>query len=352
MTAGDALLEVRGLVKEFPLHQGLWQRQSGVVRALRGVDLDVPAGRSVALVGESGSGKSTLARCVMRLERPTAGSIRLGDVDLLALRGRALRARRRAFQMVFQDPYGSLDPRMRVGDTLAEPLELHGLTRGAATRERVAELLGLVGLPAALAARFPHELSGGQRQRVGIARALAPGPELLVADEPVSALDVSVRAQILNLLLDLQERLDLAMLFISHDLAVVERVATTTYVLYLGQVVERGPTAAVIGAAAHPYTVSLLAAVPRLETVGAGAPAPRLRRLGEPASPSTLPSGCPFHPRCAIARPRCAVEAPSLGPAGAADAASAAPAPASDHLVACHYPGEARLAEVLPVPGL
>ncbi len=337
--AVSALLEVRGLEKSFPLRRGLLSglrrrppgaaASTGAVRAVAGVDLDVAAGECVALVGESGSGKTTLARCAVRLLEPTAGAVRFEGRDLLALSPRELRRWRRHVQMVFQDPYGSLDPRQRVGSALAEPLRIHRLGDGAARRRRVAELLELVDLPPAAADRRPHEFSGGQRQRIGIARALATEPRLLVADEPVSALDVSVRAQIVNLLARLQERLGLALLFIAHDLAVVEHVADRVAVMYLGRVVELATREAVFSRPRHPYTVSLLSAVPVAEPG-------RRRRValrGEPPDPAAPPAGCAFHPRCPIARPRCAVEAPALvaGEAG--------------HAVACHHPGELRREE-------
>ncbi len=255
-----ALLEIRGLVKHFPVRGGPFGARRGTVRAVDGVDLTVERGAAVALVGESGSGKTTLARCAVRLLAPTAGTVRFAGEDLSALRGAALRHRRRAFQMVFQDPYGSLDPRMRIGRALAEPLAAHGLARPAERAERVRELLATVGLEAGAAERLPHEFSGGQRQRIGIARALATGPDLLVADEPVSALDVSVRAQIVNLLADLRRRLGLTLLLIAHDLALVEHVAERVAVLERGRLVEEGPTAAVFSRPGHPATARLIAA--------------------------------------------------------------------------------------------
>ncbi len=258
----EALLRVEGLRKEYPVRRGLLQRRRGTVRALDGVDLEIARGECLALVGESGSGKTTLGRCALRLVEPTAGRVTFGGEDLLALPAGALRARRRRFQMVFQDPYGSLDPRQRVESIVAEPLAVHTRLDGAARRERARELLALVGLGPELGRRFPHELSGGQRQRVGIARALAPEPDLLVADEPVSSLDVSVRGQVLSLLAGLRERLGLALLLISHDLAAVERLADRTAVMYLGRVVELGPTRELMARPRHPYTVGLLSAVP------------------------------------------------------------------------------------------
>ncbi len=328
----SALLEARGLVKRYRLPGGLGLRRAGPgraaaadeVRALDGVDLALARGECLAVVGESGSGKTTLARCLLRLIEPTAGSVRFDGEELTALSPGALRRRRRRFQMVFQDPDGSLDPRYTVARTLAEPLAVHRLAGRAGRPARVAELLETVGLPPETAARYPHELSGGQRQRVGIARALATGPELLVADEPVSALDVSVRGQVLNLLARLQDELGLALLLIAHDLALVEQVAHRVAVMYLGRVVESAPAAALFAAPRHPYTAMLLASVP--------VPDPAVRPLrvaaGEPASPIEPPAGCPFHPRCPIARARCAAEAPPLAEAGAG------------RLSACFYPDE------------
>jgi ABC-type oligopeptide transport system ATPase subunit len=261
-----ALLEVRGVVKTFrPPGWALGARaRSGQVRALAGVDLSVEAGECVAVVGESGSGKTTLGRCLVRLIEPDAGEIRFRGEDLRELRGRELRRRRRAFQMVFQDPFDSLSPRMRIGDLLAEPLAAHAVVPRRRRRERVIELLDRVGLPADASERFPHEFSGGQRQRIGIARALATEPELLVADEPVSALDVSIRGQVLALLRRLQEGLGLAVVLIAHDLVMVEHTAHRVVVLHRGRVVEEGPAAEVFARPAHPYTAELLAAVPRL----------------------------------------------------------------------------------------
>jgi oligopeptide/dipeptide ABC transporter ATP-binding protein len=342
----SALLSVAGLRKEYPVRRGLLQRRRGTVHALAGVDLAVGRGECVALVGESGSGKTTLGRCALRLIEPTAGAVRFDGEDLLALGGAALRRRRRRFQMVFQDPWGSLDPRQRVASIVAEPLGIHaGLGTGLGTgldirldragrAARAAELLATVGLAPELLGRFPHELSGGQRQRVAIARALAPEPDLLVADEPVSSLDVAVRAQVLDLLARLRERLGLAMLLIAHDLAAVERLADRVAVMYLGRVVELGAAGELLARPLHPYTVSLLSAVPVAD------PGRRRRRLvlpGEPPSPLAPPDGCPFHPRCPSARPRCAAERPELAsPAAAGSGGGGEWAPA----VACFYPGE------------
>jgi oligopeptide/dipeptide ABC transporter ATP-binding protein len=298
----SALLELDDLHKQFRAAGG---SRGAVrwVRAVDGVDLVVRQGECFGLVGESGCGKSTLARLVVRLLEPTRGRIRFDGRDVLALRGGALRAWRREVQLVFQDPWGSLDPRMTVGQALAEVLSVHGLARGAAARRRVDELLGLVGLVPEQKARYPHELSGGQRQRVGIARALAVGPRLLVCDEPLSALDVSVQAQILDLLNGLRARLGLTLVFISHDLRVVRQVCDRVAVMYLGRVVESAPAADLFAVPRHPYTRALRAAVPRAVP---GEP-PRAAARGEPPDPARIPSGCAFHPRCPEAIPDCAV---------------------------------------------
>lgn len=332
-----ALLEVSGLVKEFPVRRGLFQRRMGTLRALDSVDLEVRRGECLALVGESGSGKTTLGRCALRLVAPTAGRIAFDGEDLLALHGKELRARRRRFQMVFQDPYGSLDPRQRVGSIVAEPLAIHTDLDRAARERKVEELLRSVDLSPELSRRYPHELSGGQRQRAGIARALAAGPDLLVADEPVSSLDVSVRGQILDLLAGLKERLGLTLLLISHDLAAVERLADRVAVMYLGRIVELGSRDSVLRSPRHPYTVSLLSAVPRPEP---GRRRSRIVLAGDPPSPLAPPPGCPFHPRCPIARPRCAAERPELSEGEE-----------EGHRAACFYPGEYRGEHPGPGPG-
>jgi oligopeptide/dipeptide ABC transporter ATP-binding protein len=321
-------LTVEGLRKEYPVRRGFLLRRQGVVHALAGVDLTLGRGECLALVGESGSGKTTFGRCAVRLLEPTAGCIWFDGEDLLALAGRELRARRRRFQIVFQDPYGSLDPRQRVGAIVAEPLAVHTPLDRRGRAARVAELLALVGLAPELAGRYPHELSGGQRQRVGIARAIAPEPELLVADEPVSSLDVSVRAQILELLSDLSSRLGLAMLLVSHDMAAVERLADRVAVMYLGRVVELAPREALFRRPLHPYSASLLSAIPVADP---GRRRTRIVLPGDPPSPLAPPAGCPFHPRCPSARARCAVERPELDPVADGE---------WDRRVACFYPGE------------
>jgi oligopeptide/dipeptide ABC transporter ATP-binding protein len=308
--SGDPLLVVERLVKHFSVERGVL-RAPGTLRAVDGVSLTVRRGETLGLVGESGSGKTTIARCLMRLATPDAGRIVYDGVDVLGLQARALRAFRRRMQLVFQDPYGSLNPRMRVGAAVREPLEIHDLARGHAADERVAALFGEVGLDVSLRARYPHELSGGQRQRVGIARALAVEPEFLVLDEPVSALDVSVQAQVLALLTELQERRGLTYLFIAHDLAVVRQMADSVAVMYLGKIVEEGPAEDLFANPRHPYTLSLLSAVPVPD------PAARRARIvleGDPPSPLAPPPGCPFHPRCPhpTKDDRCRTEPPAL----------------------------------------
>ena len=291
----DALLYVQGLKVHFPLRRGLFPRVVGQVKAVDGVTFWVRRGETLGLVGESGSGKTTTGRAVLRLIEPTDGHVRFAGVDVRAMDDDALRRLRRRAQIVFQDPYGSLNPRLTVGDTLREVLRVHGLARGVEARRRIDELLETVGLRPFHAARYPHEFSGGQRQRIGIARALAVEPDFIICDEPVSALDVSVQAQVLNLLADLQERLGPAYLFIAHDLSVVEHMSDRVAVMYLGRIVETGPTGQVIDRPRHPYTQALLSAVP--------VPDPSARRdrivlPGDVPSPSAPPPGCPFHPRC------------------------------------------------------
>ncbi len=303
-----SLLSIRNLQVHFPVNQGIFSKAHQVVRAVDGVSLDVEPGETLGLVGESGCGKSTLGRAAIRLIAPTAGEIHFDGRDITRLSSGDLRPLRRQFQMIFQDPYGSLNPRMTVEEIIGEALDIHGLAADASARHgRVAELLSDVGLDASHANRYPHEFSGGQRQRIGIARALAVEPKLIVCDEPVSALDVSVQAQIVNLLRDLQDRRGLAYLFIAHDLAVVEHISRRVLVMYLGRVVEGGEAREVCRAPKHPYTQALLSAVPAVD------PATKRSRIvltGDVPSPINPPSGCPFHPRCPVAQARCRTEVP------------------------------------------
>jgi len=302
------LLRVEGLETYFPIRSGPLRRITGWVRAADGVDLAVPAGKTLALVGESGCGKSTVGRSILRLEQPRAGRIWFDGVDLATLAGRALHPYRRRIQMILQDPAAALDPRMRLRDAIAEGMQAFGIGANEAERtERVAELLRQVRLDPGQMGRYPHELSGGQRQRVCIARALAVDPELIVCDEAVSALDVSIQAQILNLLADLQQERELAYLFITHDLAVVRHIADRVAVMYLGQIVEEGPVERVFALPAHPYTRGLLAAAPSLDAGARGRPAPV---RGDPPSPANPPAGCRFHTRCPDVFDRCPRESP------------------------------------------
>jgi oligopeptide/dipeptide ABC transporter ATP-binding protein len=289
------LLDVRGLKKYFPVRGGFFGRERSAVRAVDGVSFWLAKGETLGLVGESGSGKTTTGRALLRLIEPTAGQAFFDGRDVFTMDTGELRRLRRRAQIVFQDPFASLNPRMTVGDMIREVLHVHGLARGKAAEARVRELLQIVGLAPAHADRYPHEFSGGQRQRIGIARSLSVEPDFIVCDEPVSALDVSVQAQVLNLLESLQRRLGLAYLFIAHDLSVVEHVSDRIAVMYLGRIVEMGDAAAVINSPRHPYTRALLSAVPVPEP---GARRDRILLLGDVPSPSHPPPGCPFHPRC------------------------------------------------------
>ena len=332
-----ALLEVENLVKQFAADRNLFGRPTAFVKAVDGVSFRVDAGETLALVGESGCGKSTVSRLVLRLIEPDAGRIHFQGRDLLALDANELRAFRRQAQIIFQDPYASLNPRMTVGQILSEPLALHNLVPQAGRRARVEEILTLVGLEPRFARRYPHEFSGGQRQRIAIARALAVEPKLIICDEPVSALDVSIRSQILNLLRDLQQRLGLSYIFVSHDLAVVKHIADRVAVMNLGSIVETAETQALFAAPRHPYSRALLSAIP--------VPRPRAKRSrmllhGEMPSALNPPNGCRFHTRCPFAIDRCRIEAPQLI------------ADASGHATACHRVAELPPAEaILPSDG-
>jgi oligopeptide transport system ATP-binding protein len=309
---GETLLEVRDLVKHYPVASGLFGRQVGVVRAVDGVSFTIRRGETLGLVGESGCGKTTTGRCILQLERPTSGSVRFEGQELTTLGAQALRAVRRRIQVIFQDPYSSLNPRMTVTQIVGEPLLVHGLVRDAAARAaRVEELLRQVGLLSQHGRRYPHELSGGQRQRVGIARALSLEPSLIICDEPVSALDVSIQAQIINLLEDLQQELGLTYLFVAHDLSVVRHISDRVAVMYLGRVVEIADRQTLYESPRHPYTKALLSAVPIPD------PEVEARRehvvlRGEVPSPLRPPSGCAFHPRCPIAVDECQRTRPDL----------------------------------------
>jgi peptide/nickel transport system ATP-binding protein len=305
------LVEGRGLSCHFAPTRLLGRGPT--VKAVTGADIALSGGEAVGLVGESGSGKSTVGRLLLALLKPTAGEVLFEGTDLAGVDAGSLRRLRRRMQLVFQDPYSSLDPRRRVGDQIADGLVIHDIVPAGARAERVAALLDQVGLPASHAQRFPHEFSGGQRQRIGIARALATGPDFLVADEPVSALDVSIQAQVLALLADLRTRLGLAMLFISHDLLAVRHLCDRVVVMYLGRVMEEGPTEAVFAAPRHPYTAALLSAAPSFDATRRRA---RILLRGEPPSPVAPPSGCVFRTRCPYALPACAESMPTLRPFG------------------------------------
>jgi oligopeptide/dipeptide ABC transporter ATP-binding protein len=291
-----SLLEIRNLKKHFPVGQALFSRNKDVVKAVDGVNLSVEQGETLGLVGESGCGKSTLGRSILRLIEPTSGEVYFEDKNLLAMSQRELRDMRRQMQIIFQDPYASLNPRMRVGDIVGEGLEIHKIAKGKAKRDRVIELLRQVGLREDHYGRYPHEFSGGQRQRIGIARALGVGPKFIVCDEPVSSLDVSIQAQIINLLQELQEKMHLTYLFISHDLRVVEHISHRVAIMYLGKVVEIAQSDTIYRDAKHPYTRALLSSVPIPEVDGKKE---RVLLEGDVPSPVNPPSGCAFHPRCA-----------------------------------------------------
>jgi oligopeptide/dipeptide ABC transporter ATP-binding protein len=323
------LLDVKGLVKHFAQPRGLIDRLAGkpisAVQAVSGVDLSIGTNETLGLVGESGCGKSTVGRCILRLEKPDAGEIVYDGQNIATIEEAALRPLRRRLQVVFQDPYASLNPRRTVGDAVGEPLANFTDLKGEALREEVALLFEKVGLRRDQLDRFPHEFSGGQRQRIGIARAIGPKPDLIILDEPVSALDVSVQAQVVNLLMDLQDEFGLSYLFIAHDLAVVRHISQRVAVMYLGQIVETGPRDSVFANPRHPYTQSLLSAAPILDAHKRRS-AKRIILGGDLPSPSNPPSGCRFHTRCPYAQPICKTTAPPIVDDG------------TDHTATCHFP--------------
>lgn len=323
----EPLLKVRGLVKEFPIRAGVFRRQVGAVQAVTNVDFDLFPNETLGVVGESGCGKSTLGRSLLRLIEPTAGTVMFGDVDVTAASKPELRDLRRHLQMVFQDPYASLNPRLPIRDIVGEPMRIHGVGKAEA-RERVGDLLKRVGLLPEHGNRYPHEFSGGQRQRIGIARSLALRPKVIILDEPVSALDVSIQAQVLNLLDEIQAEFDLSFIFIAHDLSVVRHTSDRVAVMYLGRIVEVADKATIYERPAHPYTQSLLSAVPVAD--------PRRERSrqrvilqGDVPSPANPPPGCRFHPRCPVAQDRCTTDVPELVDVG------------NGHQVSCHFPMQA-----------
>ncbi|WP_097880675.1 ABC transporter ATP-binding protein [Streptomyces sp. st140] len=350
-TEGDPILQVRGLAKHYPLTQGiLFKRQIGAVRAVDGVDFDLYAGETLGIVGESGCGKSTVAKMLVHLERPTAGAIRYKGEDISKLSGRALKAVRRNIQMVFQDPYTSLNPRMTVGDIIGEPYEIHPeVAPKGSRRQKVQDLLDVVGLNPEYINRYPHQFSGGQRQRIGIARGLALNPEIIVADEPVSALDVSVQAQVVNLLDRLQAEFNLSFVFIAHDLSIVRHISDRVGVMYLGRIVEIGSDAEIYDHPTHPYTQALLSAVPVPDPT-AREHRERIILHGDVPSPANIPSGCRFRTRCWKAQERCELEVPLLAvPAEFRHVDTPA-----RHDSACHFAEEKRVVPPegeLEIPG-
>ena len=321
-----SILEVKNLKVYFPVKHGLFSREREFVKAVDDVSFSIAPGETLGLVGESGCGKSTLGRAIMRLVEPTAGDVFLDGEDITRMNGSALRSRRRKFQMIFQDPFGSLNPRMTVEQIVGEALDIHQLTDSPAARQkRISELLRDVGLDPVYAQRYPHEFSGGQRQRIGIARALAVEPELIICDEPVSALDVSVQAQIINLLRDLQQQRGIAYLFVAHDLAVVEHISHRVMVMYLGKIVETAEAKSIIRDPQHPYTQALISAIPEVDY---DSKRQRIVLPGDVPSPIHPPSGCPFHPRCPIAEEKCKTEVPVFRDTG------------KNHFAACHFAGK------------
>lgn len=319
-----SLLELRDVYKYFPIHAGLFSRHVGDVRAVDGVDFTINAGETLGLVGESGSGKTTIGRLILRLLPKTSGEIFYNGQDVTAIDGAQIRKLRREMQIIFQDPFASLNPRMTVGDIIGEPLHIHGIASGKDANDRVAELLQLVGLRPYHANRYPHEFSGGQRQRVGVARALAVDPKFIVCDEPVSALDVSIQAQVINLLEDLQAKLGLTYLFIAHDLSVVRHISTRVAVMYVGKIVELADRDSLYENPLHPYTQALLSAIPIPDPTVEGR-RQRIVLTGDVPSPVNPPSGCRFRTRCPLAFERCAEEVPAFKDYG------------GGHFAACHW---------------
>lgn len=320
-------IEIKNLTKLFPIQRGFWSKTTGHIQALNNVSFNIEKGQILGVVGESGCGKSTLAKLILRLMEPSSGEVYYQGENIFSLTSKDLRALRQKIQIVFQNPYSSLNPRMRIGEIISEPIFVHKIAKGKnLINERVNELLNLVGLEPFIQDKFPHEISGGQRQRVAIARALSLNPEFLVLDEPVSSLDVSIQAQILNLLLDLQKKLDLTYLFISHNLSVVSFISSHILVMYLGKVAEMGEKDKIIKNPQHPYTVALLSASPKLKTISAN----KIILTGEIPDPSNIPSGCVFRTRCPIVKDKCVHEIPVL-------------CGNENHKTACYYSGELKL---------
>ncbi len=325
MSAQDGLVVVKNLEKRFPIKGGVLSREVAAVKAVQSVSFTIKRGETLGLVGESGCGKSTLGRCILRLIEPTAGEIYFDGRDVLKMGGEELRLLRRKMQIIFQDPFASLNPRMTVGNIIAEPIRIHGLAKGPDVEKRVRKLLDLCGLRPEAVNRYPHEFSGGQRQRICIARALAVEPEFIVCDEPVSALDVSIQAQIINLLQDLQRELKLTYLFIAHDLKVVEHISNRVAVMYLGKVVEMAPSEELYASPRHPYTKALFSAIPVPDP---GAKKQRIILQGDVPSPISVPPGCAFHPRCPSVKDNCRIDLPSLREQAG-----------QGHWDSCHYSG-------------